>query len=81
MIIAKSAFKEISRFPKKDIERILRVFEDLPLNPYAGDMEKMEGEDGVWRRRIGNYRIFYHLDKNRKLISVFKIERRTSTTY
>lgn len=81
LAIAKSAYKELRRFSKKDIERIVGIFTELPLNPYAGDMEKLEGEDDIWRRRIGQYRIFYHLNKERKIISVFRIERRTSVTY
>lgn len=81
MIVAKSASKELRRFPKKDAEKIFKVLVALPSNPYAGDMEKMEGEDGVWRRRVGQYRILYHLDTAEKLIFVFRIERRTSTTY
>ena len=37
------------------------MVEKLPLNPYAGDIKKMEGEEYVWRRRVGAYRIFYEI--------------------
>jgi len=41
----------------------------------------MKGEENVWRRRIGAYRIFYKIRVSEKIILVFKLERRTSKTY
>ena len=41
----------------------------------------MSGEDNVWRKRVGAYRIRYELIKEEKIIYVFQIERRTSKTY
>ena len=35
--------KQLKRFPKKDAERIEASFYQLRINPFAGDMEKMEG--------------------------------------
>jgi mRNA-degrading endonuclease RelE of RelBE toxin-antitoxin system len=34
-----------------------------------------------WRRRIGNYRIFYDLDIEDRRIVVIAVRRRTSTIY
>ena len=74
-------YKELSEFPARDRKRILEIIERLPFNPYAGDVEKMKGEESAWRRRTGNYRIFYEIIIVEKLIYVYKIERRTSKTY
>jgi hypothetical protein len=30
----------------------------MALDPFGGDILKLEGESNRWRRRIGNYRIF-----------------------
>lgn len=73
--------KEIENFPEKDRMRIFQVIEALPLNPFSGDIEKMKGEENVWRRRIGAYRIFYELLPAERVIYVFHAERRTSKTY
>lgn len=40
-----------------------------------------EAEENSWRRRVGNYRIFYKIYIATKVILVFRIERRTSSTY
>lgn len=79
--IAKSAKKNLKSFPKKDTLKILSVLEDFLNNPYLGDIEKIEGEINTWRRRVGNYRIIYDIDKNNKLILVRIISRRASNTY
>lgn len=73
--------KIVKRFPQKDTKRIVNVIETLPTNPYVGDIQKMAGEKSVWRRRIGSYRLFYELITEEKVIHVFLVERRTTTTY
>jgi len=79
--VAKRALKEIKRIPKKDAKRLLFVLEGLTENPYQGDIEKIRGEDNIWRRRVGNYRILYEVMPTQRYIEVFQIRRRTTTTY
>lgn len=79
--IAKRASREMKRIPKKDVKRLLFVLEKLTENPYQGDIEKVKGEENVWRRRVGNYRIFYEIIPKQKHIDVFQVRRRTTTTY
>lgn len=75
-------WKEVAKFPKKDQIKITEVIEkEIVLNPYVGDIEKMEGEENSWRRRVGAYRIFYEIYVQEKIIYVFCVERRTSKTY
>lgn len=76
-----SIFKILKRLPRYDAEVILRAIRFLPADPYFGDIQKMKGEDSVWRRRIGSYRIFYRIKALDKVILVFRLERRTSKTY
>lgn len=79
--IANAALKNLKRFPAKDGEKIKSVLNELIFNPYAGDIEKMEGEENSWRRRVGSYRVFYDVDKKNGVINITYIERRTSATY
>ncbi len=50
-------------------------------NPHIGDVEKMKGQNTTWRRRVGSYRIKFDVYPDLRTIVVFKLERRTSTTY
>lgn len=81
LIVAKRAQKELVRFPQKDQERITDAIDELKNDPFAGDIQKIKGEERVWRRRVGNYRIFYEVLLEMRTIFVFRVERRTSTTY
>jgi len=76
--IAKRVSKQVKRIPKKDAKRLSFILDELTKNPYQGDIEKIKGEENIWRRRIGSYRVLYEVFPNRKLISVFDIRRRRS---
>ena len=73
--------KVLKRIPQRDVERVLSVIKELAINPYAGDIEKIQGEKNVWRRRIGSYRILYEVYIAEKIIYVVEVRRRTSNTY
>jgi len=73
--------KIINKFPKKDSERIHDLIKQMSINPYDGDIHKLSGNENVWRRRTGSYRIFYELILEERILHVFNIERRNSNTY
>lgn len=75
------ARRALNRFPKKDSERILETLEQLAIDPYEGDIEKLQGEENKWRRRVGSYRIFFRIYQHSRTVYVVKIERRGSHTY
>lgn len=81
LIVNSSVRKTLKRIPRPDAERIIKVLEELTANPYAGDIRKMEGEDDIWRRRIGAYRMKYEVRTSQRIIHVFEVNRRTSNTY
>ena len=74
-------YKFLKKIPRHNAERLLAVVKELSADPFSGDIKKMSGEDNVWRKRVGAYRIRYELIKEEKIIYVFQIERRTSKTY
>lgn len=73
--------KVLQRIPRRDTGSLLAVIRLLSVNPYLGDIRKVKGFDNVWRRRVGNYRIFYKLKVSKRTVLVFRVERRTSKTY
>lgn len=80
VIIDLSVSKQIKKFPKNDSERIRIILREMERSPYEGDIEKIDREE-IWRRRTGNYRIFYEIKIVSKIVHVFQVKRRTSTTY
>ncbi len=81
LIVDSFVRKRLERIPKRDAERLFTAIRELVINPYAGDIEKMEGEESTWRRRIGAYRIIYEIRAAKRLICVSDLQRRTSSTY
>ena len=73
--------KALKRIERKDAKRIVEVFEELVMDPYVGDIRKMEGENDTWRRRVGSYRIKYEIEVSQKAIRILEVKRRTSNTY
>lgn len=59
--IDSGVYKDLYKFPKNYADKILAIIFLLGNNPYAGDIEKIKGEENMWRRRIGAYRIFYEI--------------------
>jgi mRNA-degrading endonuclease RelE of RelBE toxin-antitoxin system len=60
---------------------MLAAIQAMAGGPFAGDVIKLEGGGNRWRRRVGNYRIFFALDTDKRTVDVSAIARRTSTTY
>ena len=79
--ITRSAQKFLKRIAEKDATKIKAALREMVENPYGGDIRKMKGEENVWRRRVGVYRIFFEISEKECSVSVYGIERRTSKTY
>ncbi len=79
LLVTNPARKELAKLPKQDQVRIVRALDALQRDPFGGDIKRLEPSG--WRRRVGNYRIFYDLYIDERLIVVTAVRRRTSTTY
>jgi mRNA-degrading endonuclease RelE of RelBE toxin-antitoxin system len=79
LLVTNPARKELGKLPSRERTRITRALALLQEDPFRGDIKRLE--PAGWRRRAGNYRIFYDLDVEARLIVVTAIVRRTSTTY
>ena len=50
-------------------------------DPFTGDIERLKDERAAFRRRIGDWRMFFDVDPERRAVDVSSVERRTTTTY
>jgi len=53
----------------------------MERNPFAGDIQRLAGHRTAFRRRVGDWRIFFDVYPDRGVVDVPAIERRTTTTY
>ena len=79
--IAKLAEKELERPPVKDQGYITAALAQMQANPFSGDIVRLKNQPATFRRRVGNYRIFFDVHTDTGLVDVVAIKRRTSTTY
>ena len=64
------AGKQLKKLPKNDAERIRNAIDEMELNPFSGDIEKLSGYDDVWRRRVGSYRLLYEIHIAKRIIYI-----------
>jgi mRNA-degrading endonuclease RelE of RelBE toxin-antitoxin system len=68
--------------PAGDRERINRALNDIKTDPLSGDITALRGAyRGLYRRRVGSWRIIFGLKPESRIVLIGDIVRRTSTTY
>jgi mRNA-degrading endonuclease RelE of RelBE toxin-antitoxin system len=80
LVITNPARRVLKRLPKPELRQINTVLGQMCDNPYHGDIRFLKGSNGGLRRRIGDWRIFYDLEPEHKMIIVTGIRRRGSMT-
>jgi mRNA-degrading endonuclease RelE of RelBE toxin-antitoxin system len=79
--VAQPAERELDRVPAKDRVRIVAALQAMQESPFAGDIARLNGQSATWRRRVGDWRIFFDVNPDKLSIVVLAIRRRTSSTY
>ena len=69
IVIEKPAEKFIVKLPKQEKERILKAIYQLPE---GNDIKEMKGKNnkGLYRLRVGDYRIIYTIDNGKLIVCV-----------
>jgi len=78
--IGSRAEKGLKGIPAADLRRIFVAINAMSADPLSGDVIKLKGAE-TFRRRVGNYRIIFSIDFDRRLVAILDVQRRTSTTY
>ena len=79
--IDKKAQKQLRRLPPPDRKRIASALDQMLESPYGGDVLRLQGMRGDFRRRVGSYRIFFSVEPPLRLIHIHRVLRRKTTTY
>ncbi len=79
--LAKRAERQLVKAPAKSRRLLLAALGEMQENPFSGDIRRLTSERSTWRRRVGDYRIFFDLHPDQHHIDVLEIARRTTTTY
>ncbi|MBI4356499.1 MAG: type II toxin-antitoxin system RelE/ParE family toxin [Gammaproteobacteria bacterium] len=75
ILFKRSAFKELDKLPKKDVQRIVEKIRGLSHGLKTVSAEKLAGDE-KFRVRQGDYRIICLLDEENGKIVIYKIGHR-----
>jgi mRNA interferase RelE/StbE len=72
--LTNTALKQYERLNEPSLSRITEAIDGLENEPPQGDIIELKDSPGVFRFRVGGYRILYTVEKT--YIDIFKIARR-----
>lgn len=73
---AKSARRELEILDPHLTENILKKIESLAFTLRPRGCKKLEGEENLWRIRLGDHRIVYYINEREKIIDIVRIRHR-----
>ncbi len=74
--ITRPAEKDLKRLDRSTKNRIIEVILSMADQPRPPGCRKILSEEGVWRVRMGDWRIGYEIDDAHKEITVIRIGHR-----
>ena len=75
--IARAAVRDLKSLHHDIIKRIDQCIVGLADNPRPPGCRKLKAQTlEAWRIRMGDYRILYTIDDDRKMVSIFRVAHR-----
>jgi mRNA interferase RelE/StbE len=73
-----TAQRQLRVIDRTSAMRILTALTRLGDDPYRddADVKKLSGHDGLYRLRVGDFRVAYHIDDGQLIILVVKVGNR-----
>jgi len=79
--ISPPAGKDLKRLPLRVCQRLEPDIVALADNPYPEGVRKIQGTEGAYRIRVGNYRIVYEVYREQKVVVILRVAQRSKSTY
>ena len=81
--LTRDAERDLRKLPVAIQRRVARVLTQMESDPFQGDVKSLQGDDwtGMFRRRLGDYRLIFLADRKKHIVSVLRILRRSGKTY
>ncbi len=78
--LRRAAREQLEQLTGRDYERIAQAISTLEQESRPSRVKKLV-ESGLWRIRVGQYRVVYSIDDRKNLVIVVRVARRTEDTY
>jgi mRNA interferase RelE/StbE len=74
--LTRAAERALAALPKKDLLLVDRKIRQLADEPHPPGSAKIQGQEGLYRVRAGDYRIVYQVEDDRRIVLVVIIGNR-----
>jgi len=75
---SKPSRRFLNKLKDDDWQRLIDKIESMRTNPFPSNVKRVEGrKDKTFRVRVGQYRIIYLVYRNRKLLFISDIDKRS----
>ncbi len=78
--LRRAAQKQLDKLAEHDYEIVAEAISALEWEPRPRGVKKL-AESGLWRIRVGRYRVVYNINDKEHLVIVARVARRTGDTY
>ena len=78
--LRRAAYKELDALLGQDYEAVAKAISALEQEPRPPRVKKL-AESGLWRIRVGQYRIVYAINDEAQLVTLVRVARRREDTY
>jgi len=76
---SRRAERDLGRLPAEEAARLRQALEKLALNPRTAeaDVKKLQPvQDGIFRLRVGDYRLLFIFDKPARMLRALRVDDR-----
>ncbi len=73
---ARSARNDLERLSHEIADRILEKVTNLEKEPRPSSALKLKGDSGLWRLRVGDYRVIFEVDDSNKIVDIASVRHR-----
>ncbi|MDQ7841528.1 MAG: type II toxin-antitoxin system RelE/ParE family toxin [bacterium] len=74
---ALSARRELEGFPRSVVTRVVTRIESLGISPRPAGCRKLQSRGALYRIRIGDYRVIYSVDDEKRVVDVVAVRHRS----
>jgi mRNA interferase RelE/StbE len=72
----RSALRELGDLRQPLGRRVTRAIQALAHDPRPPGVTLLSGPERIWRIRVGDYRVVYRLDDDRRVVTVLRVRHR-----
>lgn len=73
---ARSARRELEALETRLVARVWARIQALADQPRPPGCRKLQGEEGLWRIRVGDYRVLYEIKDARRVVDIAAVRHR-----